>query len=426
MIKLTEEMVVARTRISDLSSVKKLNCWGADLQDVSLLRRMPNVEVLALSVNQIKSLADFQNCYQLQELYIRKNNIKDLRDVCYLRGLSSLRNLWLADNPCSQEDGYRFAVLRALPRLEKLDDVPIKPEEMEEAARKGRELVLPNKEDENYENNDLPQNTNDLVTIDMTVSKEPITRRSSEVLIAPTNHSIKSSPVTPSPELLETSESPSTPEEMHVIQPVHEEINVRRFSVIATGVSPQQEKPAQSESAPASRRSSVAAVSSFSVAPDHIPLNTLHFHAEQYSPSKCPIHQNTPIMPAPTTPTMQATSMSQLDLHNATSINESRNNFVDQRPFRIAQENPLPRYSPSNYQPTGYGPQNPPMSSYNMTPLPGQNSERCSPTRSSGRVRNRASNLLMAALCLVNELDYGSLEVLGMAVRNRLDEFDSN
>ncbi|EFX75139.1 hypothetical protein DAPPUDRAFT_56378 [Daphnia pulex] len=131
MIKLTEEMVIARTRISDLSSVKKLNCWGADLQDVSLLRRMPNVEVLALSVNQIRSLADFKNCYQLQELYIRKNNIKDLRDVCYLRGLSSLRNLWLADNPCSQEDGYRLAVLRTLPQLEKLDDVPIKPEEIE-------------------------------------------------------------------------------------------------------------------------------------------------------------------------------------------------------------------------------------------------------------------------------------------------------
>jgi hypothetical protein len=54
-----------------------------------------------------------------------------LRDVCYLRGLSSLRNLWLADNPCSQEEGYRFAVLRALPQLEKLDDVPIKPEEIE-------------------------------------------------------------------------------------------------------------------------------------------------------------------------------------------------------------------------------------------------------------------------------------------------------
>lgn len=48
MIKLTEDMVIARTRISDLASIKKLNCWGADLEDVSLLRRMPNVEVLAL------------------------------------------------------------------------------------------------------------------------------------------------------------------------------------------------------------------------------------------------------------------------------------------------------------------------------------------------------------------------------------------
>jgi hypothetical protein len=62
MIKLTEEMVIARTRISDLSSVKKLNCWGADLQDVSLLRRMPNVEVLALRyiIIFVLNLADIQ------------------------------------------------------------------------------------------------------------------------------------------------------------------------------------------------------------------------------------------------------------------------------------------------------------------------------------------------------------------------------
>lgn len=82
-------------------------------------------------MNQIQTLVDFQNCHQLQELYIRKNNIKDLRDVCYLKGLSNLKNLWLADNPCSQEDCYRFTVLRALPQLEKLDDMPVKPEELQ-------------------------------------------------------------------------------------------------------------------------------------------------------------------------------------------------------------------------------------------------------------------------------------------------------
>ena len=27
MVKLTEEMIVARTRVSDMANVKKLNCW---------------------------------------------------------------------------------------------------------------------------------------------------------------------------------------------------------------------------------------------------------------------------------------------------------------------------------------------------------------------------------------------------------------
>ena len=84
MVKLTEDMIVARTRyylsplgagiygvlltrVGDLASVKRLNCWGADLDDVSVLRRLENVEVIALSLNSIASLADFQHCKQLQD-----------------------------------------------------------------------------------------------------------------------------------------------------------------------------------------------------------------------------------------------------------------------------------------------------------------------------------------------------------------------
>ena len=48
MVKLTEDMVVARTRVSDMNHVKKLNCWGAELSDVSVLRKLKNVEVLSL------------------------------------------------------------------------------------------------------------------------------------------------------------------------------------------------------------------------------------------------------------------------------------------------------------------------------------------------------------------------------------------
>ncbi len=57
---------MARTRVSDMAHVKKLNCWGADLTDISVLRQLRNVEVLSLSVNNITTLADIKDCVNLQ------------------------------------------------------------------------------------------------------------------------------------------------------------------------------------------------------------------------------------------------------------------------------------------------------------------------------------------------------------------------
>ncbi|CAB0003473.1 unnamed protein product [Nesidiocoris tenuis] len=105
---LTEEMVFARTKTNNLSAITKLNCWGSQLSDVKLLRRMTNVQVLSLSVNNIESLEDMQYCTKLQDLFVRKNNITDLNEVCYLKDLAHLRNLWLGDNPCANEEGTIF------------------------------------------------------------------------------------------------------------------------------------------------------------------------------------------------------------------------------------------------------------------------------------------------------------------------------
>ncbi|XP_059613719.1 uncharacterized protein F09G8.5 isoform X3 [Phlebotomus argentipes] len=137
MTKLTEEMVIARSRQSDLSTVKKLNCWGSELTDVTIIRRMRGVEVLALSVNKISSLADFENCQNLQELYLRRNNIKDLSELAYLQSLPNLKYLWLEENPCVERAGpnYRAIVLRTLPNLQKLDNIDVTPEELAEARR---------------------------------------------------------------------------------------------------------------------------------------------------------------------------------------------------------------------------------------------------------------------------------------------------
>lgn len=137
MARLTEEMVIARSKQSDLAAIKKLNCWGSELSDVSIIRRMRGVEVLAFSVNRISTLADFENCLNLQELYLRKNNITDIDELVYLQNLPKLKYLWLEENPVveSAGSGYRQIVLRALPNLKKLDNVDVTPEEVSEAMR---------------------------------------------------------------------------------------------------------------------------------------------------------------------------------------------------------------------------------------------------------------------------------------------------
>lgn len=138
--------------------------WCVDLKvelchslQVSILSQMPNIEVLTLrlvtatfptkhnfilnykshgfitsnaswvflsSANSISSLAPLAGCLSLCELYLRRNMIASLSELCYLRPMTRLRVLWLADNPCCGENSsqYRLTVLRCLPGLQKLDN----------------------------------------------------------------------------------------------------------------------------------------------------------------------------------------------------------------------------------------------------------------------------------------------------------------
>ncbi|XP_061502494.1 cilia- and flagella-associated protein 410 isoform X5 [Anopheles gambiae] len=156
MARLTEEMVIARSKQSDLAAIKKLNCWGSELSDVSIIRRMRGVEVLAFSVNRISTLADFENCINLQELYLRKNNLTDIDELVYLQNLPKLKFLWLEENPLVElaGPGYRQIVLRALPNLKKLDNVDVSPEEVAEAMR--APVAQPQQRHEVYENPSPP------------------------------------------------------------------------------------------------------------------------------------------------------------------------------------------------------------------------------------------------------------------------------
>lgn len=86
-------------------------CWSLILPSLS-------------SVNGISDLEPLNQCQNLSELYLRKNNIASLNELFYLKNLPRLRVLWLSENPCcgSNPHRYRMTVLRNLPSLQKLDN----------------------------------------------------------------------------------------------------------------------------------------------------------------------------------------------------------------------------------------------------------------------------------------------------------------
>ncbi|KAM3866082.1 cilia and flagella associated protein 410 [Diretmus argenteus] len=144
-MKLTRKLVLAKAKASDLDSVKKLNCWGCNLTDMSIFSQIPNIEVLTLSVNSISSLSPLAGCLSLCELYLRRNMIPSLSELSHLRPLTRLKVLWLAENPCCGTDSnqYRLTVLRCLPRLQKLDNQVVTEEEVALALVEGDEITTP-------------------------------------------------------------------------------------------------------------------------------------------------------------------------------------------------------------------------------------------------------------------------------------------
>jgi Leucine-rich repeat (LRR) protein len=132
---LTEEIVLSKSKANSLAEVKNLNLWGLKLEDVTVVRKIPNVETIALSVNSLVSLEPFSHCPNLKELYLRRNNISSFDELAHLRKLAELRVLWLTDNPITKDAKYRSFTIATLPQLTKLDEVDIKPEEREEAAK---------------------------------------------------------------------------------------------------------------------------------------------------------------------------------------------------------------------------------------------------------------------------------------------------
>ena len=134
--KLSRELVAQKVKSDRIESIRTLNLWGNNIDDISLIEEMPSLEIVSLAVNKIKTLKPFANLQNLKELYLRRNLISNLNEIKYLTNCENLNILWLSENPISENPNYRSVVIGVLPQLVKLDDIVITDEERIKAEKK--------------------------------------------------------------------------------------------------------------------------------------------------------------------------------------------------------------------------------------------------------------------------------------------------
>ncbi|XP_022221794.1 cilia- and flagella-associated protein 410 isoform X3 [Drosophila obscura] len=375
MTRLTEEMVIARAKQSDLGLITKLNCWGSDLTDVSIIKRMRGVEVLALSVNKISTLAPFEDCSKLQELYLRKNHIQDINEIAYLQNLPALKNLWLEENPCCEQSGanYRAIVLRALPNLKKLDNVEVTQEEVDDALRRGGSSVP---EDEVYED-----------AYEARQQQLTSTQHSYPTHSPPPQLQQQQQPQHQQPQQQRQSTSPIMREEpVHPPSPMYNTLTKeQRTSYQQYDEYYQSDRPAY----PAHYRHS------------QTDLTEWEEHQQHQVPQ---VHHNPYGSQMLNHPQRRSVGPESAERFAGYRNGSARENGGDWEPEERPRSSRRPegRYSDSTNNVSASVANH--YSGYHRRPI------------------NRSSNLLSATLCLVKELDYASLEVLEHAVRCRIDE----
>ena len=158
--KLTIDFIATRVKSDRIENIKSINFWGNDLEDISILKQMPNLEVISLSVNKIRTLRDFGGLKKLRELYLRKNLISDIDEIKHLATCPNLLILWINENPIVECKNYRLLIISFLPQLTKLDDNLITPEEKKQAnsLNKIQNNNPEDKDEDSFENMEYGEN----------------------------------------------------------------------------------------------------------------------------------------------------------------------------------------------------------------------------------------------------------------------------
>ncbi|XP_078672195.1 leucine-rich repeat-containing protein 9-like isoform X1 [Branchiostoma floridae x Branchiostoma belcheri] len=148
---------MAALQLSRLTGLKALFLQGNEITKVEGLEGLQDLRELVLDRNKIKALAEgsFINQWNLQELHMEENRLRDLSHLSYLEnlqrlylgmnriqeipelekleGLPNLIELSVVSNPVSRRLMHRPMLVYRMPHLTIIDGIPVSPEERTKA-----------------------------------------------------------------------------------------------------------------------------------------------------------------------------------------------------------------------------------------------------------------------------------------------------
>ena len=79
--------------------VKKISFNNKNLKSMPIVKNFNKIEILSLNDNEIPTLSFCQDLPNLKELYMKNNNITDIKEIDYLSLCKNLHTIYLKGNP---------------------------------------------------------------------------------------------------------------------------------------------------------------------------------------------------------------------------------------------------------------------------------------------------------------------------------------
>ncbi|ETV69971.1 hypothetical protein H257_14344 [Aphanomyces astaci] len=128
-LKLNGNQLTSIDGLANLTALKSVELARNHIDAISLATDMPNVDHVVLSENKLTTLAGLEAFPNLASLSIDLNQLATFDVLGPLSQFQFLTDIDLTGNSVTELDSYRLDLLLLLPRIKKLDGIPVTDDE---------------------------------------------------------------------------------------------------------------------------------------------------------------------------------------------------------------------------------------------------------------------------------------------------------